>query len=62
MLFFNGFSLSQSCLLPVPPLEKSPTPDTTQQTKTTKVPVYMIWVKEFDGERERLVAHWVKQD
>lgn len=62
MLFFNDFSLSKSCLLPVTPLETTRTPDTTQHTKTTKVPVYMIWVKEFDGERERLVAHWVKQD
>ncbi|HEY9604303.1 MAG TPA: hypothetical protein V6C85_21995 [Allocoleopsis sp.] len=34
-------------------------------TKTAKkklTPLSAIWVKEFDGEREYLVARWVKQD
>lgn len=62
MRLTNGFSLPESCLLPVSPIEKSRTPDRTQHTKTTKAPLSMIWVKQFDGERERLVAHWVKQD
>lgn len=30
------------------------------KTKQTQVKLSMIWVKEFDGERNRLVAKWIK--
>jgi hypothetical protein len=62
MQLFNRFTLSESSLLPVTPLEKSLTPDRTQHKKTTTPKLSIIWVKQFDGECERLVAHWVKQD
>jgi hypothetical protein len=31
----------------------------TQNTRKAQPKLSMIWVKEFDGERERLVARWV---
>ncbi len=31
----------------------------TQNSRKTQPKLSMIWVKEFDGERERLVARWV---
>ena len=34
----------------------------TKTAKTTQPQLSAIWVKEFDGEREYLVARWVKQD
>lgn len=34
----------------------------TKTVKTNKSKLSAIWVKEFDGEREYLVARWVKQD
>jgi len=34
----------------------------TQSKKTTQPKLSMIWVKEFDGDRQRLIARWVKQD
>lgn len=34
----------------------------TPKTKTTQPKLSIIWVKEFDGERQRLVARWVTQD
>jgi hypothetical protein len=34
----------------------------TQKTKTTQPKLSIIWVKEFDGEHQRLVARWVTQD
>lgn len=34
----------------------------TQKPKTTRPKLSMIWVKEFDGERERLVAKWTTQN
>ncbi len=30
-----------------------------QNPKITRPKLSMIWVKEFDGERQRLVARWV---
>jgi hypothetical protein len=62
MQLFNRFSLSESSLLPVPPLEKPLTPERTQHAKATTAKLSIIWVKQFDGECDRLVAHWVKQD
>lgn len=34
----------------------------TQNSIKTQPKLSIIWVKEFDGERERLVARWVTQD
>ena len=34
----------------------------TQKPKTTRPKLSMIWVKEFDGERHRLVGKWITQD
>ncbi|BAY48191.1 hypothetical protein SAMD00079811_58120 [Scytonema sp. HK-05] len=34
----------------------------TQNSRKAQPKLSMIWVKEFDGERERLVARWVTQD
>ncbi|MFB2895422.1 hypothetical protein ACE1CI_21165 [Aerosakkonemataceae cyanobacterium BLCC-F50] len=34
----------------------------TQKPKTNRPKLSMIWVKEFDGERQRLVAKWTIQD
>jgi len=34
----------------------------THNCRKTQPKLSMIWVKEFDGERERLVARWVTQD
>lgn len=34
----------------------------THNSRKTQPKLSMIWVKEFDGERERLVARWVTQD
>jgi hypothetical protein len=48
------FTLVQPNLL----LEKA----LTQNSRKTQPKLSMIWVKEFDGERERLVARWVTQD
>ncbi|MDZ8257479.1 hypothetical protein [Nostoc sp. ChiQUE01b] len=30
-----------------------------QNTKTTQPKLSMIWVNEFDGERNRLIAKWI---
>ncbi|MBW4503374.1 MAG: hypothetical protein KME57_28390 [Scytonema hyalinum WJT4-NPBG1] len=48
------FTLVQPNLL----LEKA----LTHNCRKTQPKLSMIWVKEFDGERERLVARWVTQD
>lgn len=34
----------------------------TQKPKTTRPKLSRIWVKEFDGERQRLVGKWTTQD
>lgn len=34
----------------------------TQNSRNTQPKLSIIWVKEFDRERERLVARWVTQD
>ena len=34
----------------------------TQKPKRTRPKLSMVWVKEFDGERQRLVAKWTTQD
>ena len=34
----------------------------TNTVKNTNPQLSAIWVKEFDGEQEYLVARWVKQD
>lgn len=34
----------------------------TQKPKITRPKLSMIWVKEFDGERQRLVTKWTTQD
>ncbi|MCP6760137.1 MAG: hypothetical protein NHB32_15610 [Fischerella sp. CENA71] len=34
----------------------------TENLKTKKPKLSMIWVKEFDGERQRLVAKWIIND
>ena len=34
----------------------------TQKPKRTRPTLSRIWVKEFDGERERLVGKWTAQD
>lgn len=34
----------------------------TQKPKKTRPKLSRIWVKEFDGERERLVGKWTAQD
>ncbi|MBE9002103.1 hypothetical protein IQ274_28845 [Nostoc sp. LEGE 12447] len=31
-----------------------------QNTKITQTKLSMIWVSEFDGERNRLIAKWIK--
>ncbi|MBV9390164.1 MAG: hypothetical protein JOZ78_27375 [Chroococcidiopsidaceae cyanobacterium CP_BM_ER_R8_30] len=33
-----------------------------QNSKTNRPKLSMVWVKEFDGERLRLVGRWIKQD
>ncbi len=33
-----------------------------KNTKTTRYKLSMIWVKESDGSRQRLIARWVTQD
>lgn len=45
-------------------LKASDTPATflNLPRKTNRAKLAMIWVQEFDGERERLVAKWVTQD
>lgn len=34
----------------------------TRNSRKTQPQLSMIWVEEFDGERERLVTRWVKQN
>jgi hypothetical protein len=47
-----------------PSVEASNTSETalTQKRKTTRSKLSMIWVKEFDGKRQRLVGQWVTED
>ncbi len=33
-----------------------------EKAKTARPKLSMIWVQEFDGERQRLVARWTTQD
>ena len=50
-----------SSITPLQPPIESKTP-LTEKPKTSQPKLSMIWVKEFDGERERLVARWTTQD
>lgn len=34
----------------------------THNSRKTQPRLSIIWVKEFDGECDRLVAHWMKQN
>ncbi len=58
MQLLNRSSSSESLSQPVLSAETS----LAQKPKTTRPKLSMIWVKEFDGECQRLVAHWVTQD
>ena len=42
--------------------ELSKTSSFTQKHKTIRLKLSRIWVKEFDGERQRLVGKWTTQD
>lgn len=53
-------SLSSSKSLPQP--VRSSQSSVIRNTRTTRPKLAMIWVKESDGNRQRLVARWVTQD
>ncbi len=48
-------------ITPLQPVIESKT-SLTQEPKTARPKLSMVWVKEFDGERQRLVARWTTQD
>ncbi len=56
--------LSETKTLFLTPVQPNLLPEKglTQNSRKTQPKLSMIWVKEFDGERERLVARWVTQD
>jgi hypothetical protein len=56
----NSYTFNHSVSFPQP-AELSKT-SFTQKPKTTRPKLSMIWVKEFDGERQRLVGKWTTQD
>jgi hypothetical protein len=46
--------------LPKPQLAISSNKPLNENTKTRQAKLSMIWVTEFDGKRDRLVARWIE--